>query len=162
MQKIVTIIQIIAYYLLFILGFIYSLIALPFQLIYLVFTNEEKSNSNQNKDNIFYMNEHCRYNFTKAIISIEFYKIKNSTYPSDINGKDFENFLEKWYFLYDEDDCFLEFIKDNLIYLPQERGYELNFNQENNNIELELPPTFWKGLSIIKTNVKGCTSISEN
>jgi hypothetical protein len=57
--------------------------------------------------------------------------------------------------LYDEDNYLLEFLEYNLIYLPQESGYELSLSQENNNIQLELPPTFWKGLGIVKTNVKG-------
>ncbi len=64
--------------------------------------------------------------------------------------------------MYDDHDYSLEFLEYNLIYLPQESGYELSLNQKNNNIELELPPTFWKGLGIVKTNVKGFISISEN
>jgi hypothetical protein len=162
MQKIVYIIQIIASYLLFILGLFYSLIALPFQLMYLALTNKEKSNSNQNNDNSLYIDDYYSYHLKKAIIAIEFYKIKNNDYPSNINEENFEIFLEEWGFLYDEYDYLLEFIKDDLIYLLQKNGYELNFNQESNKIKLELPPTFCKGLGIIKTNVKGFISISEN
>lgn len=161
-QKIVSIIQVIAYYLLVFLVFIWTLIVLPFQLIYLVLTNKEQSNSNQNNDNSLYTDNYWVYNLKKAIIAIEFYKIKNSNYPSDINGEDFKAFLEKWEFLYGEDNYLLEFLEYNLIYLPQESGYELNLNQENNEIELELPATFWKGLGIVKTNVKGFISISES
>ncbi|WP_107670015.1 hypothetical protein [Cyanothece sp. BG0011] len=125
-------------------------------------TDKEESNLNQNNDNSLYTDDYWIYNFKKAIIAIEFYKIKNNNYPSDINGKDFKAFLEKWGFLYDEDNCLLEFLEYNLIYLPQESGYELSLNREDNEIELELPTTFWKGLGIVKTNVKGFISISEN
>jgi hypothetical protein len=98
MQNIVSIIQIIAYYLLVLLFFVWTLIALPFQLIYLVLTDKEESNSNENNDTSLYINDYCSYNFKKAIIAIEFYKIKNSNYPSDVTGKDFQDFLERWGF----------------------------------------------------------------
>ncbi|MGD1919719.1 MAG: hypothetical protein ACFCAD_12990 [Pleurocapsa sp.] len=162
MQKIVYVVQIIASYLLFIFGLFYSLVSLPFQLIYLALTNKEESNSNQNNDNSLYADDYCSYNFKRAITAIEFYKIKDSDYPNNIDGEDFETFLEEWGFIYDEHDYLGESLKDDLIYLLQKNGYELNLNQEDDRIKLELPPTFWKGLGIVKTNAKGFISISEN
>lgn len=138
------------------------LIVLPIGLIIIQFTGAFKLKPKlTEKDGKQLELYYCGCDFKKVITAIEFYQVKNGHYPENIDEYNFRDFLEKWSFNYNRKDILYNFLKNDLVYSTIENGYELSLNTDSNNIELEYPQTFWNGLGIVKTNIKGFVQSSE-
>ncbi|MBX7226044.1 MAG: hypothetical protein K1X55_08435 [Chitinophagales bacterium] len=86
--------------------------------------------------------------FKNAISHIELHKLRNGYYPDS---------LSQLQFLTAMDSSFLASVH----YKKIDKGYELNLNYnlsatgtKNAAIELQYPAEFWKGLGLLKSNVK--------
>jgi hypothetical protein len=80
--------------------------------------------------------------FKTAIALIELHKIRFGEYPKDLNDL---KFVGEWD----------RIIYSSVEYIRLEGGYELNISRGwVARPELEYPPDFWKGLGLIRSNVK--------
>ncbi|MEM6502019.1 MAG: hypothetical protein AAF685_09290 [Cyanobacteria bacterium P01_C01_bin.89] len=81
--------------------------------------------------------------FKKAIAFIELHKLRFDEYPESLQSESFLLFASDEY-----SDI------DNMVgYKKLEYGYELNVKREE--VALEYPSDFWKGIGLSKTNVGG-------
>ncbi len=88
--------------------------------------------------------------FKKAIAHIELHKLRNGSYPQSLSDLQFLSAMDSSMFKF-------------LQYTQLDSGYELNINMNltffgsdttKNEVQLQYPPEFWKGLGCVKSNVK--------
>lgn len=122
---------------LFIPWTLFSILVIPFQLVYFLSSGRKRLENDFNPS----LDDQT---FKNAISLIELHKVRFGKYPESLQEEQFKKFLGNWD----------NFIYSSVTYLKTESGYELNLNSQESS-RLEYPPEFWRGLGLVKTNVRG-------